>query len=183
MLTAHQSFVNVGRRGMPPEVKAAMLADYYELRSLEKVAAKWGRTRQAMWENLRRAGCKFFLKNPQAFIIHHNRKFTPGKGGYFRSTQHDTKTTKRLGLERMLHRQVWIDHHGAIPAGHQVGFKDGNKANCVIDNLICMPLADIVRLKATGQNGFTKTADARLKLLVNAAATGGSLSSQLKHAA
>lgn len=34
-----------------------------------------------------------------------------------------------------VHRLLWIEHNGAIPAGHVVIFKDSNKANVVIENL------------------------------------------------
>lgn len=33
------------------------------------------------------------------------------------------------------HRLVWERHHGPIPQGHIVKFKDGNRANCDIGNL------------------------------------------------
>lgn len=33
------------------------------------------------------------------------------------------------------HRLVWERHHGAIPKGYNVQFKDGNRQNCDISNL------------------------------------------------
>jgi hypothetical protein len=41
--------------------------------------------------------------------------------------------------ERRLHRQVWIDHFGAIPAGCHVHHKDCDITNNDIKNLECMP--------------------------------------------
>ena len=35
----------------------------------------------------------------------------------------------------LLHRYTWMQYHGAIPKGHNVQFKDGNRQNCDIDNL------------------------------------------------
>lgn len=35
----------------------------------------------------------------------------------------------------LLNRYVWEQHHGPIPAGHAVVFKDGNRSNVVIENL------------------------------------------------
>jgi hypothetical protein len=35
----------------------------------------------------------------------------------------------------LLHRHLWRKHHGQIPAGLIVAFKDGNSENCVIENL------------------------------------------------
>ena len=37
-----------------------------------------------------------------------------------------------------LQRHVWEHHHGPIPPGHVVRFKDGNQYNCEIDNLECI---------------------------------------------
>lgn len=36
------------------------------------------------------------------------------------------------------HRYVWALHHGDIPSGHKIYFKDGNTLNCNIENLICL---------------------------------------------
>ena len=47
-----------------------------------------------------------------------------------------------------LHRKTWQEHHGEIPAGHIVTFKDGNKANCAIENLVLMSMADNARRNA-----------------------------------
>lgn len=35
-----------------------------------------------------------------------------------------------------LHRKVWEDHNGPIPEGMMVTFKDSNRLNCDIDNLV-----------------------------------------------
>lgn len=35
-----------------------------------------------------------------------------------------------------LHRAVWEEHNGPLPDGMMVTFKDGNKLNCGIDNLM-----------------------------------------------
>jgi hypothetical protein len=42
------------------------------------------------------------------------------------------------GAWPQLHRHVWTEAHGLIPRGHAVAFKDGNKANCALDNLECL---------------------------------------------
>lgn len=47
-----------------------------------------------------------------------------------------------------LHRKVWREHHGEIPAGHIITFKDGDKTNCAIENLVLMSLADNARRNA-----------------------------------
>ncbi len=178
MLTAYPK-TNPGRRGLPLEVKAAMVADYQRLKSIRGVAKLWGRTNQCIWEILKTAGVPCVKKNLLQAVIYKGEKYTPGKGGYLRSTRFQARG-KKPGFETQLHRVVWVDHNGPIPDGYQVGFKDGNKANCAIENLMCMPLREIVRLKATGANHHTKSAKAKLSLLVEHAAGAPSLVSQLK---
>lgn len=36
-----------------------------------------------------------------------------------------------------LHRVVWEENFGPIPAGYKVYFKDGNSLNCKPENLYC----------------------------------------------
>lgn len=43
------------------------------------------------------------------------------------------------------HRYLWEQTNGPIPAGHLVVFRDGNRQNCVIENLQLMTLADNAR--------------------------------------
>lgn len=45
----------------------------------------------------------------------------------------------------LLSRQLWEQHHGPIPEKHIVAFKDGDRTNCVIDNLHLMSMADNAR--------------------------------------
>lgn len=47
---------------------------------------------------------------------------------------------------RLLHREIWKQHHGSYPArGTAIKFKDGNKANCSIDNLEIISRAELMR--------------------------------------
>jgi len=45
----------------------------------------------------------------------------------------------------LLHWQVWEQHHGPIPAGHKIVFRDGNRAHCEIDNLELITDAELMR--------------------------------------
>lgn len=47
-----------------------------------------------------------------------------------------------------LHRKIWRELNGEIPAGHIITFKDGDKANCAIENLVLMSKADNARRNA-----------------------------------
>lgn len=39
------------------------------------------------------------------------------------------------GKYQMLHRYLWEQAHGPVPAGHRVVFRDGNQGNCTLENL------------------------------------------------
>jgi hypothetical protein len=43
----------------------------------------------------------------------------------------------------LLHRKTWEDHYGPVPEGHAIAFKDGNRQNCAIENLECIPRAEL----------------------------------------
>lgn len=43
---------------------------------------------------------------------------------------------------RQLHLLLWEESHGAVPEGHRVIFKDGNRQNCVLENLALISLAE-----------------------------------------
>lgn len=45
----------------------------------------------------------------------------------------------------LLQRHVWAQAHGPIPDGHSICFRDGNKANCAIDNLECVSRVELMR--------------------------------------
>jgi RNA polymerase sigma factor FliA len=140
-----------GRRGMPSELADAIYADYLQLKSCAKVASKWGRTRQAIHEVLkRRARTSPRRLLTDKVVIWNGEKFTPGKGGYLR------RTMRRGHMEQYLHRIVWAHTNGPIPEGYQVMFKDGDKLNCDLSNLECLPLPEVSRRTATGANQHTK---------------------------
>lgn len=41
-----------------------------------------------------------------------------------------------------IHRRVWEDHNGPIPDGMYITFKDGDKENCSIENLMLITMAE-----------------------------------------
>lgn len=139
-----------GRRGLPREVIDGIHSDYLRLRSCEKVAALWGRSRQSIHDVLARRKVTRARRFKEDVVIWRGIKFTPGKNGYLRRCQ-------RLGhVEHQLHRIVWSDANGPIPDGHQVMFRDGDKRNCDLMNLECLPAAEVSRKTATGENGSTR---------------------------
>jgi hypothetical protein len=49
-----------------------------------------------------------------------------------------------------LHRAVWEEHHGPIPKGMIIAFKDSNKLNCDIDNLVMITQSENCTLTRLG---------------------------------
>lgn len=49
-----------------------------------------------------------------------------------------------------LHRAVWIEHHGEIPEGMMVSFRDNNRLNCDIDNLMLISKSENAQLNKLG---------------------------------
>jgi hypothetical protein len=46
---------------------------------------------------------------------------------------------------RAVHLLVWEAAHGPVPAGHAIVFVNGDKADIRLDNLACIPRADLMR--------------------------------------
>lgn len=49
-----------------------------------------------------------------------------------------------------LHRAVWVEHHGEIPDGMVVSFRDSDPLNCDIDNLMLISKSENARLNRRG---------------------------------
>jgi hypothetical protein len=45
----------------------------------------------------------------------------------------------------LMHWREWEKHHGPIPTGHKVVFRDGNRAHCEINNLELITDAEMMR--------------------------------------
>lgn len=141
-----------GRRGYPPELVAAMHSDYTLLGSLRRAAAVWGISNQSFHDVMRRRGLQRRKKrNP--FIEFQGERFALEAQGYYRSTR---MVCRKRGNYRLLHRVVWEHHHGPIPHGHIVAFRDKNRANCAIENLICIPKSQSQTLRSEHSNGYTR---------------------------
>lgn len=136
-----------GRGGMPDLWADRLVADYLRLRSFSKVAAIHGRTRQAVWEVVRRRGGNKYPRNIRESRDWNGRRYyRSGKGGFF-----------RLGTKSRtyLHHDIWRAAHGELPPGHQVVFKNGDKEDCRLENLECLPAETIRARHRTGANQFT----------------------------
>lgn len=70
------------------------------------------------------------------------------KEGYLQRKITDTGYTPGDYVE--VHRLVWEEHNGEIPAGHVVIFKDADKSNICLDNLLLASRADMAVMNKTG---------------------------------
>lgn len=68
--------------------------------------------------------------------------------GYERINRDGHVEIKVEGQRQMVykHRWVWEQHHGEIPKGMVVSFRNGIRTDCRIDNLILLTRAELARL-------------------------------------
>lgn len=50
---------------------------------------------------------------------------------------------------------LWAQHHGPVPEGHRVYFRDGNAANCVIENLGLVKAGDLAKVARSGSRDLS----------------------------
>ena len=137
-----------GRRGLPQWFIQDMWDDYQALGSTHKVARKYGRTAQSIWDTFRNRRLKM-KPGPKAISRTHPRIRFDGRD-YFWITRRDAGHTHSYfrcstrGREP-LHRAMWIKLHGPIPAGLQVSLRNGNFRDVRPENLFCGTPAEITR--------------------------------------
>ena len=81
---------------------------------------------------------------------------------------------KETGIQRerfeSIHRRVWEKYNGPVPEGKMVGFLDGDKDNCSIENLVLLDRAENLELNRSGLRfsnaEFTKAGVAVAKMKV-----------------
>jgi len=56
---------------------------------------------------------------------------------------------------KLKHILVWEQHHGSLPANHVLWFKDNDRTNCAIDNLMCVSRGENA---LTNKHGLGKAA-------------------------
>lgn len=148
--------IHYGRAGLPPETLNHLTELYRELGSHYKVAEAIGRTSQATWQVLKRIGV-ITPKKRNPGVKWKGEKFTPDKDGFMRST---TFASRKKGETRLLHRLIWEDAHGKIKKRerktHMFLFRDGNRGNCQLTNLIWVSRKEAANFRAWNGNGSTK---------------------------
>lgn len=53
---------------------------------------------------------------------------------------------------RLKHIWLWEMKHGPVPKGHALAFKDGNRLNCAVKNLMMVSRAELLCLNLQGYN-------------------------------
>ena len=91
-------------------------------------------------------GLKGFKPSPGTLFKKGNIPHTAAPIGYERINKDGHIEIKVEGHRQMVfkHRYVWEKHNGKIPDGNVITFKDGDKANCNIDNLIMITRSELV---------------------------------------
>ncbi len=146
-----------GRGGLPRALVLRMYEDYKRLQSVEKAALLYGRTRQSLWETFKSHKLPLRQKKFRAKIVHRGIAYTMHKG-YLRATAGDRSP---------LHHVIWTEANGLIPDGFNVFFRDGDQSNCTLTNLKCLPIAEVTRKTATGENQFVVRPAGKIPLRAN----------------
>lgn len=99
-----------------------------------------------------------FQKGRQA---HENHNYRPigstriTRDGYIERKVSDDRNLVPARRWECEHRLVWAAAYGPIPEGHVVVFLDGDKLNCALDNLRCVPRSVLQYLNKVGLNETT----------------------------
>lgn len=114
-----------------------------------RIGAKTGRTGrlekgQAAWNK----GIKNSTGHSASRWKKGNVPHTARPVGYERINRDGHIEVKVEGQRQMVfkHRWVWEQHHGEIPEGMVVSFRNGIRTDCRIDNLILLTRAELARL-------------------------------------
>jgi hypothetical protein len=65
------------------------------------------------------------------------------KDGYLQRKVNDDRPFQRRW--KMVHRLVWEEHHGPVPKGYAIGFLNGDKQDCRIENLALISRRDLMK--------------------------------------
>lgn len=127
------------------DIVAAMYAMYQNGNedgpvSIAGVAKMYKRSRQAVWDLFRSRGYPLRSKKLKGLMMIDGIRFTEMKAGYLRGTV--------PGRGRMMaHHYVWERERGvgAIPEGHVLMFRDGDKRHIAVENLELVRKEDMSR--------------------------------------
>lgn len=143
----HKGFSSSQRKRTPQdEIFAAMYRAYQRGMSFRQIAALYHRTdHQTIQHAFKVRGWKVREWTYRPLLIRKGIVFRPDNTGRFRSKQ----------LNKYLHHVVWEEANGPIPIGSRIRHKDGDFGNNALENLECLPIAEILRRYNPFHNQFT----------------------------
>jgi hypothetical protein len=139
------------RRAKSEEVAQAMYRAYRKGMSIREIANLYqGRyTHQSIWGFFKKRRFALRSQKPREAVIYLGRSFTSNNECYFQASI-DKKFV-------YLHRVVWQDNFGPIPAGMVVHPKNGDRRDISPHNLELLSRADVIHLRKEHHNQFTKS--------------------------
>lgn len=114
--------------------------------SLSEVAEILNVSRQGVYKAFKLRGYSLRKMQPREIQVFDGKNFTIRNTGYYGLT---------TGNRKLMHRYVWEYYNGQIPNGHDVHYKNNNKADNRIENLECLPKSEHTRLYSPHNNQFT----------------------------
>lgn len=124
---------------LPDQVVRAMYADYLQTRSTPAVGKIYGRSATAVQTIFRRRGLKVGFRAERPAVEYRGRVWhLDNSGRYYRVT-----VGRRV---LFLHKVVWEDANGPVPAGHMVTFLNGDNHDLSPENLVCLSRAEVSSL-------------------------------------
>lgn len=93
-------------------------------------------------------------------LVYNGKKYYLRKNGYWVREKMLGEGKKRAVP---LHRELWEEHHGPIPPGHNIHHIDGNKSNNTIENLECLSVAEHMRMHRLKDDAEGRLANFRKK--------------------
>ena len=124
---------------LPEHVVRAMHADYLNLCSTDRAGALYRRCGDALQKVFTRRGLPMIKPAPSPTKEYRGTVFHRDPHGQYRKA---VMVNGRRSTT-WLHRVMWTDLHGPIPAGHEVTFADFDRDNVTPANLICLPKAEV----------------------------------------
>lgn len=109
----------------------------YSLEHIANVIYQCRFTRQSLYDMFRVRGYKLRSKRLLSPRLYKGIAYRDSKGGY---------RSRINGSQLYLHKVIWEEHNGPIPAGYYILFKDNNRENIVIENLMCLPAQEAKKL-------------------------------------
>jgi hypothetical protein len=152
------------------EAELAILNELYPTTRTKEIAARLGRNDQSVYNKafqLKLSKAKDYMsashgghlrelvKSGAAKLFPNTHKFLSYPIGSERITRDGfiQRKVSDAGNEsqkwRPVHHLIWEEHNGPVPKMHIILFKDGNKRNTVIENLVCISKAEAIASRST----------------------------------